>query len=61
MNEKKEVLTKLEQEEQDVLLQEINEQQLEHEVGGAWWEISKNLGNKGRFCTLTKECQANCR
>ena len=61
MNEKKEIVTKVEQEENNVLLQEINDQQMENEKGGAWWEVSKNLGNQGRFCTLTKECQANCR
>ena len=49
------------QKEQATLLQEIHDQKAEREVGGAWWEVSKNLGNQGRFCTLTKECQANCR
>ncbi|MTD41828.1 plantaricin C family lantibiotic [Erwinia sp. CPCC 100877] len=58
---KKENITDQKQKEQAALLQEIHDQEAEHKAGGAWWEISKNLGNKGRFCTLTKECQANCR
>lgn len=27
---------------------------------GRLFGLSAYLGNKGRFCTLTKECQANC-
>lgn len=56
----KEKVEKLQKTEQETLLKEIEEQEMNGEVGGAWWNISKNLGNQGRFCTITKECQGNC-
>ncbi|MFC0493286.1 Uncharacterised protein [Listeria grayi] len=45
---------------QEGFLQEVEEQEIGEESGGAWWNVSKNLGNKGRICTLTKECQSMC-
>ncbi|MDR4215916.1 plantaricin C family lantibiotic, partial [Bacillus paralicheniformis] len=26
-----------------------------------WYNISCQLGNKGQWCTLTKECQRSCK
>ncbi|PRR83239.1 plantaricin C family lantibiotic [Clostridium vincentii] len=40
---------------------ELNEQDLNSLAGaGIYSAISAYLGNKGAFCTITKECQANC-
>lgn len=57
-NNQKEMNTQAVEEKE--LFEEIKEQDLTTEAGGAWWNVSKNLGNKGKICTLTKECQANC-
>lgn len=43
-----------------ILLEELNELELLKEYGSAWWNISYNLGNNGKFCTLTKECMPTC-
>lgn len=59
MTEKKVEMTESKLVEKE-LFEEIKEQDLTAEAGGAWWNISKNLGNQGKICTLTKECQANC-
>ena len=51
------------------VLEEISEQDMDLQVGGTLptvtvslcgFVVSKPFGNKGRFCTLTKECQACC-
>ncbi|WP_206425350.1 plantaricin C family lantibiotic [Staphylospora marina] len=43
------------------VMEELREQDLLSVAGGCdWWNISCHLGNTGRFCTLTKECQPNC-
>lgn len=43
---------------------ELTEQDMEALSGAGvkeWWAgVSASLGNKGSFCTLTKECQACC-
>lgn len=40
---------------------ELDEQDLNTLAGaGILAAVSNYLGNKGRFCTLTKECQSNC-
>lgn len=40
---------------------ELTEQDMEALAGAGWIpDISAALGNKGKFCTLTKECQACC-
>lgn len=40
---------------------ELTEQDMEVLSGAGWWsDFSASLGNKGKHCTLTKECQACC-
>lgn len=40
---------------------ELTEQDMETLAGAGWYaDLSASLGNKGKFCTLTKECQACC-
>lgn len=39
---------------------ELTEQDMEALAGAGWLNISARLGNKGRFCTITKECMACC-
>ena len=40
---------------------ELDEQDLNTLAGaGILAAVSNYLGNKGRFCTLTKECQSSC-
>ncbi|WP_136312916.1 plantaricin C family lantibiotic [Actinomyces procaprae] len=41
------------------LLDEITEQDYITANGGVSW-LSRKLGNRGFFCTLTKECQSMC-
>lgn len=42
--------------------EEIKESGLDNTVGGnSTTDLSSRLGNHGRFCTLTKECQRICR
>lgn len=44
------------------LATELNEAGLTQTSGGATTaNFSKRIGNRGRFCTLTKECQNVCR
>ncbi|MBB1254255.1 plantaricin C family lantibiotic [Streptomyces alkaliterrae] len=46
------------------LLEEISEQDLDgvaHGAGGVnAFSFSDKLGNDGKWCTLTKECQRSC-
>lgn len=43
------------------VLKELDEFDMAAIAGGcAWYDISCQLGNQGRFCTLTVECQRNC-
>ncbi len=40
---------------------ELTEQDMEALAGAGWYaDASAALGNKGSYCTLTKECQACC-
>ena len=40
---------------------ELTEQDMEALAGAGWYaDFSASLGNQGRFCTLTKECQNCC-
>lgn len=39
---------------------ELSEQDMEALAGAGKKNISAALGNKGHFCTITKECQACC-
>jgi hypothetical protein len=40
---------------------ELTEQDMEALAGAGWYaDLSASLGNKGKYCTLTKECQACC-
>lgn len=40
---------------------ELTEQDMESLAGAGWLSnLSANLGNKGKYCTITKECQACC-
>ncbi len=40
---------------------ELDEQDLNTLAGaGILAAVSSYLGNKGRYCTITKECQPNC-
>lgn len=40
---------------------ELTEQDMEALAGAGWYaDMSASLGNKGSYCTLTKECQACC-
>ncbi|WP_210729314.1 plantaricin C family lantibiotic [Actinomyces procaprae] len=41
------------------LLDEITEQDYVTANGG-FFGLSRKLGNRGRICTLTKECQSMC-
>ncbi|WP_280771571.1 plantaricin C family lantibiotic [Salipaludibacillus daqingensis] len=43
------------------VMDELSDQESDMVVGGCrWYNISCRLGNDGRFCTLTVECQRNC-
>ncbi|HLQ98444.1 MAG TPA: plantaricin C family lantibiotic [Candidatus Dormibacteraeota bacterium] len=45
----------------DSLMEELNDDDLLEVNGGCpWWNLSCHLGNKGKLCTVTKECQRNC-
>ncbi|SEL83110.1 Lantibiotic alpha [Butyrivibrio sp. ob235] len=40
---------------------ELTEQDMQALAGAGWYsEMSAALGNRGSYCTLTKECQACC-
>lgn len=40
---------------------ELTEQDMEALSGAGWLaDLSASLGNKGKYCTLTKECQPCC-
>lgn len=44
------------------VLEEVSDSELDMLYGAAcsWWNVSCHLGNEGKWCTLTKECQSNC-
>ena len=40
---------------------ELTEQEMEALAGAGWYaDLSASLGNRGSYCTITKECQACC-
>lgn len=40
---------------------ELSEQDMEQLAGAGWYaDLSASLGNKGKYCTVTKECQSCC-
>ncbi|GIN69389.1 MULTISPECIES: plantaricin C family lantibiotic [Bacillus] len=44
------------------LMDELSDSEMEMLAGGCeWYNISCKLGNKGQWCTLTKECQRSCK